>query len=234
VDALVATLEIYGLAFSKGARLALRNWPVLASVFVYAFILSVTAPFAAFLGILGGFAIALVFAACLGSFLYLVEMMVRTSRVTLADFKRSFSAYLWDVVAVNFVLWIGGQIIDLGLAGLPQAGLIRACISILVLVFFNAVPELIYFGHHTAVSLLAESYHFIQENWIEWFPPNILMLVILYGITRLPGTGLPFDLARAGIAALFVYFAMVVRGLLFAELSTTSRRGRVFRHRSTR
>jgi hypothetical protein len=234
VDGLFATLAIYRLAFSKGARLALRNWPVLASVFVYAFIFSVTAPFAALLGILGGFAMALVFAACVGSFLYLVEMMVRTSRVTLADFKHSFTVYLWDIVAVNFVLWIGGQLVDLGLAGLPQAGLIRACVSLLVVVFFNAVPELIYFGHHTAVALLAESYRFIAENWIEWFPPNLLMLAILYGISQLPGSGLVFDIGRVAITALFVYFAMVVRGFLFAELSATSRRGRIFRHRSGR
>jgi hypothetical protein len=187
-----------------------------------------------FLGILGGFLIAIVGAACAGSFLYLVEMMVRTSRVTLADFQRSFMVYLQDVLAVGFVLWIGGQIVGLGLAGVPQGGLMRACIGILVLVFFNAVPELIYLGHHSAVALLAESYRFIVENWIEWFPPNLLMLAALYGILQIPGEGLALGIARQGAAALFVYFAMVVRGLLFVELSTTSRRGRIFRHRSTR
>ena len=34
------------------------------------------------------------------------------------------------------------------------------------------------------------------------------------------------------VIALFVYFAMVVRGLLYIELAGTSRRGRAFRHRA--
>lgn len=234
MEGVFATLEIYRLAFSKGARLALRNWPVLASVFAYAFILWVTFPFAALMGILGGFLIAIVGAACTGSFLYLVEMIVRTSRVTLDDFKRSFGVYLWDVVGVNFVLWIGWRLIDLGLAGVAQAELIRTCIQILVLVFFNAVPELIYLGHHSALELLAESYRFISENWIEWFPPNVILFIALYEIWSIDLGGLALQIAHVSLLTLFIYFAMVVRGLLFAELSATSRRGRIFRHRSTR
>ncbi len=234
MDGLLATLEMYRLAFSKGGRLALRNWPVLASVFIYAFILMAALPITMFLGFLGGLMMAVVSAACSSSFLYLVEMMVRTSRVTLADFQRSFGAYLMDVLTVNFVIWIGWRIIDLGLTGIAQKEIILAFLGILLLVFLNAVPELIYLGHHSAVALLAESYRFISDNWIEWFPPNLLMLAAFFGILSIPADHPLLAVVRTGVAALFVYFAMVVRGFLFAELSATSRRGRIFRHRSTR
>ena len=234
MEGLLATLETYRLAFAKGARLALRNWPVLASLFAYSFIMWVTTQVAWRLGIAGGFLLALVFSACTGSFLYLVEMIVRTNRVTLEDFKRSFGVYFRDVLAVNFVLWIGSMVVNLAVVGLPQAELVLLFVHILVLVFLNAVPELIYLGHHSAMALLAESYSFISENWIEWFPPNILLFVVLYWIWALPPTGLVMSLLTTSAASLFLYFAMVVRGLLFAELSATSRRGRIFRRRAGR
>ena len=81
--------------------LAGKNWPVLGSLFVYQAIRIVAARLCLPLGIAGGFALTLVQAACLGSFLYLVEMIVRTSRVTLNDFRHSFGRYLWDVELVK-------------------------------------------------------------------------------------------------------------------------------------
>jgi hypothetical protein len=232
VNALLAALGLYRTVFSRGALLAARNWPVLGSSFVYSAIVLVAYTIAARLGILGGFLLTLVSAACLGSFLYLVEMIVRTSRVTLEDFRRSFGAYLWDVVAVNFVLFISLTLVQTAVAGTPNEQLILLFAYVLVFVFFNVVPELIYLGHYTVGALLAESYRFIGENWIEWFPPNLLLGAALVGITNLTVDGGAAKVLHASVATLFVYFAMVVRGLLFLELSRTNRRGRVFRHRA--
>jgi hypothetical protein len=39
------------------------------------------------------------------------------------------------------------------------------------------------------------------------------------------------DLLKWALVALFVYFMMVLRGLLFEELSGSTRRGRAFRYR---
>jgi hypothetical protein len=196
--------------------------------------MAITWQVAILFGFLGGFLIALVYAACVGSFLYLVEMMVRTSRVTLADFRRSFGMYLWDVIAVNFVLWILTTLSELALGNLPQGALILLCLRVLILVFFNAVPELIYLGHNTAVTLLAESYRFISENWLEWFPPNLVLTVGLALLWQIPLGGRLGQILLIAASALFLYFAMVVRGLLFLELSGSTRRGRLFRHKAGR
>lgn len=231
MDTLLATLDMYRAVFRRAGGLALKNWPVLASVFAYGAIILVALRIASTMGFLGGFLMGLVFAACTGSFLYLVEMIVRTSRVTLEDFKRSFGAYLWDVLGVSFVFYLFWMIVGPALASLPQGPVIVLCINIAIFVLFNAVPELIYLAHHSLASLLSESYRFIAENWIEWFPPNILLFVLLRLMGVIPADGVAFFVAQQALMALFVYFAMVVRGLLFIELSGTTRRGRAFRRK---
>jgi len=235
LESLVVTLEIYRRAFARGAVLAVQNWPVLASMFAYGAILAVGAYAAAFLGLMGGLLFSLLTSACVGSFLYLVEMIVRTNKVTWEDFGRSFGVYLWDVVAVSFALWLFWFVARPFIGQLPQGPVVVLAINLVLLVLFNAVPELIYLGHHSLLALLARSYEFIANNWIEWFPPNLLLIGGLVLLWSLPlGDGWVAFVAQRALLALFVYFAMVVRGLIFIELDGSSRRGRVFRHRMGR
>lgn len=231
LESLVVTIDIYRRVFARGAGLAVRNWPVLGSVFAYSAFLAAGGYAAAFLGLVGGLLMSLLTAACAGSFLYLVETMVRTGRVTWEDFRRSFGAYLWDVVGVFFVLWIFWQLVMPLLAQVPQGHVIVLCIQLVILVLFNAVPELIYLGHYTLIQLFSRSYEFIGSNWIEWFPPNLLLMVGFAAIWVMPVDGLPARLVQSAVAALFLYFMMVVRGLLFIELDGSTRRSRIFRHK---
>jgi hypothetical protein len=182
---------------------------------------------------LGGLALSAVSSACFASFLYLVEMMVRSSRVTFDDFRRSFGPYFWDVVGITFVLWLFWQIVVPVLAQTPQGGALVLAVNLGILVLFNAVPELIYLGHHSVPALLTESYGFITENWIEWFPPNLLLGFVLVLLLAFPGYGLG-GILRLAILGLFIYFAMVARGFLFLELAGSSRRSRAFRYRASR
>jgi hypothetical protein len=234
VESLVVTFDMYRRAFARGAGLAVRNWPVLGTVFAYFAILAVGAYFAMFLGIAGGFVMSLLTSACLGSFLYLVEMIVRTNRVNWEDFRRSFGMYLWDVIAVSFALWIFWQVATPLLRQMPQGRLVVLCVELLILVFFNAVPELIYVGHYPLLQLLSRSYEFIGNNWIEWFPPNLVLMAVLVALWLPGAAGIPQRIVQSAVTALFLYFAMVVRGLLFIELDGSSRRSRIFRHKMGR
>lgn len=227
---LTVTLAMYRRALQRAAELTLRNWPVAATVFVYSIVMSVAAVFVAFLGFIGGFVLGLVWAACVGSFLYLVEMMVRTSRVTLDDFKRSFGTYLWDVIGVAFLFWLFATLAVPALLTLPSGPVIVLCAYLAIFVFCNAVPELIYLGHYSSIALVQESYRFVADNWIEWFPANIAAAALVYAVLELPLTGVLSWLQTAAVA-LLIYFVMVLRGLLFSELRGSSRRGRAFRHR---
>ena len=228
---LTTTLAMYGRAFRRAGTLTLRNWPVAGTTFVYAIALAAAAAVGSQLGLVGGFLVSLVWAACVGSFLHLVEMILRTGVVSWADFRRSFGVYLGDVVGVTFVLWVVFAVATPALRTVPQGPGIILGMNLVIAVLFNAVPELIYLGHHSALELLGESYRFIADNWIEWFPATLAMAMPLVVATEVE---LPemLALARPALLGLWVYFMMVARGLLFLELHGSSRRARDFRRRA--
>ena len=227
---MTATLAIYRRAFTRAAETAVKNWPVAGSLLVYLAALLFAAPLLAPLGIAGGLLMSFLWSACLGSFLALVEAMVRDGRVTLADFRASFGRYLWDVVGISFVFWVFWTIATPALVSLPNGVAVVLAVQLVIFVLFNAVPELIYLGHHSSLELLTESYAFISENWIEWFPPNLLLVLGFWALRQFSPDG-PSSYALAALAALYVYFAMAVRGFLFQELAGSTRRSRAFRHR---
>ena len=227
---LTTTATLYAQVARRAATVAAANWPVLLSLFAYFAIMWVVTPFAVGLGLLGGFLLGFVWAGCVASFLYLVERLVRHGKVTVDEFRESFLPYFSDVLGVMFVLWMLRTILSLALMTNPEGALISYVVQLFIFVFFNAVPELIYLGHHSALDLLGESYNFITENWIEWFPPTLLAGVVLSLLGGLPATG-ALEIAKWGVIALFVYFTMVLRGLLFVELSTSTRRSRAYRQR---
>ncbi len=218
------TLTLYRRTFTRGASLALTNWPVGLMLLVYLALLNVATMIAIPFGIVGGFIMQIAMAACASSWLALVEQVIRSGRIRLSDVPASFNAYLGDLITVFFILWILRLVVA---PILVTSGALAAILQLGILIFFNAVPELIYFGHHSGVALFTESYHFISENWIEWFPANFILGGCLVMATLVPS-------GPAGIVGIFVsgvvlYFAMIVRGFLFQELSTSSRRGRAFR-----
>src|ERR1051325_705328 len=170
---LTTTLTLYQTAARRAATVAVANWPVLLSLFAYVAIMAIATPIVIPLGIVGGFILGFVWAACVASFLFLVERLVRHGKVTVGEFRESFLPYFSDVLGVMFVLWLLNMVISLALMSNPQGVLIGLIVQLFIFVFFNAVPELIYLGHHSSFDLLGESYTFITENWIEWFPPTI-------------------------------------------------------------
>src|SRR5262249_14020098 len=146
---------------------------------------------------------------------------IRTGRVSLRDIFPSFTAYLSDLLTVGFFFWLA----SLAYPALPP--LVRILALLAAFVFLNAVPELIYLGRHSAADILVESYRFIGENWIEWFPPNVVLAWVVVAVWSIPAglLGLP-------LFGIVLYFAMIVRGLLFLELASSSRRARAFRRRA--
>ncbi len=224
---IAATLEMYGRVFGRAGQLILRNWPVLGSVLVYGLITTAAMILGANVGLVGGLLANLVWAACVGSFLSLIETMIRSGRVSWADFGRSFGVYLWDVVGVTFIVWVVFAIVAPAVRTLPQGPGILIAMNLLLFVLFNAVPELIYLGHHSSLEVLTESFTFISDNWIEWFPATIVPVFLLFLVLGLPIDGVFAWVKTAGLA-LIICVTMVARGLLFIELRGSSRRGREF------
>lgn len=226
---LAVTASLYQRALLRSAELGLRNWPVFATALIYSMIMAAAAVMAAALGLVGGFLMSLVWAACASSFLYLIEMIVRTSKVSLDDFKRSFTAYIWDVLGVAFIAWLFFRFLTPALLQLPQGFVVLVCLQIAAFVFFNAVPELIYLGHYTSLGILSESYRFISANWIEWLP---LAVVTLFIYSALPSIHRIEDAWIGIILTPVFYLLMVMRGLLFLELHGSTYRSRRFKYRT--
>ena len=222
------TLALYGRAFRRGATLAIRNWPVGLVVVLYGALLGVVRLIAAPLGFAGGFVVYLATVACLSSWLSLVAEVIRVGKVRWQDVPSGFAAYLNDLLTAGFLVWMLVMVASLVLAPFT---FLKIVFWLALLVFFNALPELIYLGRHAGTELLVESYRFIGENWIEWFPAN-LALGVCVTVTRAYLPAGPFGVVVEGASGVVLYFALIVRGLLFFELGSSSRRGREFRRRA--
>jgi hypothetical protein len=247
-------LRIYADSFVKTGKVAFRFWWVGVTVIVFQFILFLVGflvrPLHPFLG---GILLALVMDAVISSFLVMIEAMMKQRKITLEQFKASFGVYFWDVMGVFFLLWIAQLLI---LQPVLNSGLIWVYwgLYLTILILFNPIPELIYHGRNRSsgsIELYRRAYDFIIANWIEWYIPNVIFIVVFYFIyfdnfllkwvmdfLMGPFGGFPMVLFffTKAIVAVFggtvLYFIMVYRGFLFNALSTTSRRSRLFQYRA--
>src|SRR2546422_3181021 len=221
------TAALYVRVFRRGADSALLSWRVVLVVIVYSILPGVVAVVTPPLGLVGGLLAYLALVACFSSWLALVAQVIQTGRIRLEDVPTSFATYFGDLLNVGFVFW-GLQLIWTYV--LAPFRFVQIVFGLAVFVFLNAVPEVVYVGRHAAAEVLVESYQFIGENWIEWFPANLALVACVLGALQLPAgpLGLIGSVGFCGV----IYFVAIVRGLLFQELSTSSRRGREFWRRA--
>lgn len=219
-------LTVYRTAFGRGLSLAARNpvlvVPTLAYFYVPALAMALLAP----LGFLAGLILVLLESTCWSAMLACTGDVIRTGRTSMDDVRRGFTTHLWDVINVRFVLWV----LFLVLSMVPMSPIV-IIVWIAVFVFFNAVPELIYLGRYGTTDLLVESYRFVSENWITWFPANLVLLVASVALIRVVGE-IPGALGQTVLIlalAIMLAVALTVRGVLFLELTQSSRRARAFR-----
>jgi hypothetical protein len=176
------------------------------------------------LGIAGGFLLALAMAALASSWLVLVGHVVREGRTTLADVPGSFGVHLGDVLTFGFLLWALQFIARIAFADLEYVAIV---FELALLVFLSAVPEEIYLGGEGGVAIFVESYRFVAAYWIEWLPATALLLLWTAVLSTIPF--LPLAVLAGGFALAFMF---VARGLLFLELTGSSRRAREFARRA--
>jgi hypothetical protein len=237
-------IRLYGETAVLAVRRGLRAWPVMFSLVLYAAIFMVVGELVGPLGMIGGFILGLVAAACFSSYIHLISQVVAGSKVTFNELRQSFGARFWDVVSVLFAFWV----IELAItqvvapAAGPKGPIVVALMGLAMAVFFNPVPELLYQGESRSFQLLMESGRFISRHGLEWLLPNVLFaaallaplgmlhgpagMVVLNMSSLSPnngGMGLYALFARAPLylqipMLLFVHFVMVFRGLLFGAL----------------
>lgn len=226
---LTDTLAVYGRVFRRGLELVVRNWILGIVAVAYQLLLLVLAITVAPLGIVGGVLMTLAMAACASSWLVLVEQVIRSGRTGFRELSGSFAAYLGEVVNIFFLLFVLNLLRDAALSPFPYLWIVFA---VATFVFLNAVPELLYLRHQAGVALAVESYRFIGESWVEWLPANVVLVGLALAVVRVVPAG-PFGVVSAVVLGFVAAYAFIVRGLLFLELTTSSRRAREFQRRAS-
>ena len=226
---LADTAAMYGRVFRRAGQLTAGSWPLALLAIGYPALLAALSSVLGRFGFVGGMVWTAAAAACFSSWLFFLEQIVRgRGTVDLRELPASFGAYLGDLLNVGFLLFLLQLVAAFVLAPFP---LLLIVFGLAVFAFLNAVPELVYLGRSGAAELLAESYRFIAANWIEWFPPNLLLVAAVLAVDMVLPDG-PLGLISAAGAGLVAAYGWVVRGLLFLELTTSSRRAREFRRRA--
>ncbi len=197
------------------------------------------------LGMLGGILVALVNAACAGTYLATLQdaLTVRRS-IDFALVRGNFSKHTNLVLSVLFPVWILQLLV--GILDLPMVPLL---VSVAVTIFFNPAPEMIGRSRSRGLELLGDAAKFMGANWPEWivpqavavglavviFPGSALGIVGLFGpqcgfvnagaLVLSGGTGLVGWLVGLAMVA-FVHLFMLFRGALYERLASSGRRAR--------
>jgi hypothetical protein len=228
-------LRIYSECLTKTLKALARSpWTLLLPM-VYLALLTVVGGLLAPLGLVGGFLTLIARDLLFASFLYVVAELVRGSPVRLSEMPSSIRPFFWPIINVLFVLWIADLFVRPLLASSANAFGLELGITAILFVVLNAVPEIIYQKQvYGGLSTIGASVSFIQENWIEWFIPNVLFGAALwFGMPLLAAVPLGSLAAPVAIGA-FAHFAMIFRGFLFEVLDGSTARQRAMRYRMGR
>jgi hypothetical protein len=229
---------MYATALTRSWACVRRNWVVSLAPVAYGIVLAVVASLVAPLGIVGALLFSLASQACISSGLFLIKNMVESNKADFNDFLNGFTVFLWELLAIAFILWIPLRLAATALAAVPNGALIYFLLKLTLYILLNPVPEFIYQTRASGLELISASYNFIVENWIEWLIPNILLFAAGYVLLELIET-LLYDLP--GFVALLLYsvivglglvYFMTFRGFLFAQLHGTTRRSRLYRYKA--
>ncbi len=235
MTALVVYLRLYSDCLVQAVRGIAKNlWTLLLPIGLFLVLNLVVAPLVGTLGWLGGLVLGLALDALLSCYLYFLGEVVAHSKVGLGDFKTSIGAYFWSVMNLFFVYWIASLVLGMLTKGSAQASVFDLLLWLAALILLNVAPEVIYQrGTRGGLETAQRSLRFIQENWIEWFVPNLLVLAAYYfALTRLLGQLGALGSALMVVLGALFHLVMVFRGHLFRALDGSSHRQRMFKFRN--
>lgn len=232
---LLVYARLYGKCFKLALQGVAKNLWTLALPMALSGGFGLAAGMLGQLGFIGGFIIGLVLDAVLSCYLYFTGGTVALQKMTLSELKKSFLVYFWSVMGLFFVIWIGSWALGAALSRNPQGPTIMTALYLVSLIVLNPAPEVIYSkGTRGGIDTITTCVKFLQENWIEWFIPNLLIIGGGYlVVTRVyPLLPLSIDVLISLAGGALFHVVMVFRGHLFQELDGSTHRQRMFRYRN--
>lgn len=229
--------RIYGQAFTNALAAIMKNaWTLLlpmglavAWMFLGTLVGNAMDPWS------GGMVIGLARSAALSIYCFFLGGLVAQQKVGLDQLKTSIGTYFWSWLNIFFVLWIASLVLRPIYAANPDLAM---PVTLVLLIALNTVPETIYLkGTRGGIDTITRSFGFMQENWIEWFIPNGLVLGLivvgtvfgtvvstLFGTLGAIGSGL--------LLGVLIHVYAVFRGFLYEALDGSTHRQRMFRLRN--
>lgn len=229
--------RIYGQAFTNALAAIFKNaWTLLlpmglavAWMFLGTLVGNAMDPWS------GGMVIGLARSAALSIYCFFLGGLVAQQKVGLDQLKTSIGTYFWSWLNIFFVLWIASLLLTPVFAANPN---LVMPVTLVLLIALNTVPETIYVkGTRGGIDTITRSFAFMQENWIEWFIPNGLVLGLVV-VGMLFGTIVSSLLGTLGaigsglLLGIFLHVYAVFRGFLFEALDGSTHRQRMFRFRN--
>ena len=232
--------------FNKTIKSISKNWIIIFTGLIYSVlniaIFSLINIFlTGILSILSGIVVAIITAAFISNYLYLLFNIINYDRISVQIFKDGFKEFLRKIYGVLFIAYIGSYL--LGIVS-NILGSLSVIISVIIyagiLILLNPLPETIYLKAYGSWESVQSAFEFMKENWLNWLLPNIVFHGVLYLITgkiltNVFTTHLSFNMIF-GIRNIVLYivgqglfsFIMIYRGHLYKLLSGSTRRKRMF------
>lgn len=253
---MLSTLALYGRAFGESAKGFRLNWWACFLPLFYFAIMGILSPLIAGLlgGLVGGLVLGLILAAVIANYLALISACVRKERVLRREiWERTVEVFI-PVINVLFALFLLNLLTSMLLKRPDQRWAAMAINGVMVLLF-NPLPEVTYQRPGgDSVGVFAEALEFMKENWLEWLCALALILlpvlavkpeflltmfggadplngvfVWLQGFQLISlGSGGVLSVVSGVAAFAASFYAMVFRGVLYHELSRSSRRKRIY------
>lgn len=230
----------------KSLKLFTKNWyisfiGVLYLIIDIAINTILTLSRGGFFLLIGSFISFVIKGALISNFLYILYLVHKNKKIDLVDIKDGFSIFFRKVISIliigHLTSYIFYSIVYPFLNGIIP--FIDFLVWLIVLILLNPLRESLYLKYYEPYETITYTIKFVTENIIEWFLPNIILASVFYFISGkvigiLDYYYLPsiFNLKVISISLfsqVIFTFIMIYRGILFEELSTSTRRKRLFK-----
>jgi hypothetical protein len=223
VSWLTDLMGVYGRVLRRAFELTLKHWWLGPVAIGYLGVFFALAIVASQLGFAGGFLLAIGMAALMSSWLVLVGHVVRTA-ATIADIPESFLVYLGDVITFLFFRMLLNWVANAAFADVSYVAIVRSGGA--------RVPERrarADLPRRGNTGLRSSSRATLRRDVLDRVAARAtaLFIVPLFAVSVVP-----VPIVALVLGGIVMAFGFIARGLLFLELTTSSRRAREFARQS--
>lgn len=220
---IVITLRIYLNSFWFALRQTMKSWNI---VLLQAILLIPLAFLPFLLRPIGGFAASLIMGFALAYYLSIYLALLRhgldDEKVDKSSLLNEAGVHFSSAISVLFLFFVIRMTADL-----LGNHFIRTAIDILMAVFLNPIPEIIYQRGGSISDILRDSFEFVRDNGLEWFIPMLIPFFLIYGFSSATLFAalsinpiyslemLLFSLSQALFNPVFIFLLIVILYILF-------------------